>query len=201
MTKGRRIDSVLIPNKIFWYIVTLKFKLKPMINLIVVLLTTVAIIGDSTNSQSTNTLTTTLDRDTVIIDSTSSTMTVSENCVIFFNCFPQINENAMEEESTDSVQSDTMSEEEAPMEMTDEEIAADDAAWYYGVASMTLDTLKIKTINCDLKNLILKGNGKETKLTKSTTEGNMIYFRKDKEPVILYTVDFEKQKAIEFFKN
>jgi hypothetical protein len=118
-----------------------------------------------------------------LIKKTPTELTVNENCVIFL--WP---------DSTEIEKIKAESDEE-----TFNEIAAD-MTWYPGMAQITLDSFKIKSISCDQEYLILKNaKNKTTKLRRIELEADMILFRLDKDPVFSNSIDFDKDVVLKYF--
>lgn len=115
--------------------------------------------------------------------SDSNSLVVAENCVIFL--WPDSTEIAELQATT--------------KEDVYNEIIAD-MTWYPGIATGILDSFQIKSIGCDQDLLILKTiQGKEKKLNRREIKGDMILFRVDKEPIITYAIDFDKELTLKYF--
>ena len=115
--------------------------------------------------------------------SNDSTMTVRENYVIFF--WPDSKE--IEEMQANN-----------PEDVYNEIVA--DLTWYPGIAGEVLDTLQIRHITCDSKFLVLvKSDKTEIKLNRKETDGNMVLFNVDKEPIISYAISFDEKETKEYF--
>lgn len=114
---------------------------------------------------------------------TETTMTITENHVIFF--WPDTIEMAEMKAKYD--------------EDSYNEIIAD-LTWYPGIAAMTLDTLNIKHVDCDKEFLVLiKSDNSEIKLKRKDVDGDMILFCIDKNHKIMWSTMFEKKHAVEYF--
>ena len=81
--------------------------------------------------------------------------------------------------------------------------AADDANWYQGLAIGTMDSVGVKQISASGQFLRLRGKSRTWDLDvrkKNFPPWNLIFFKRDKEPEIISTVDLTTQKVKEYFE-
>jgi hypothetical protein len=117
------------------------------------------------------------------ISENDSVMTVRKNYVIFF--WPDSKE--IEKMQADNSEHDY------------NEIVAD-MVWYTGIAEEVLDSLKINNTRCDSKFLVLvKSDLTEIKLERKETNGDMIFFNVDKDPIISSAISFDSQVLRDYF--
>jgi|WetSurMetagenome_2_1015567.scaffolds.fasta_scaffold06539_6 hypothetical protein len=77
-----------------------------------------------------------------------------------------------------------------------------DIQWYIGVASESLDSLKIKnSIESDCRLIFKLQSGKEYIFSSGNINGNMILFRNDTLPIISYAINFNRDSILNFFKR
>ncbi|KGN82678.1 hypothetical protein HW49_01345 [Porphyromonadaceae bacterium COT-184 OH4590] len=113
---------------------------------------------------------------------TNSELVIADNCVIFL--------------LPDSLEQYEMLKRHG--DDTYNEIIAD-MLYYNYEAQQVLQELEIKIIYCDKKYIkLVNSKGNIQKLKRSDIGGNMIVFHKDKSPIILNAVDFDRNKIAKY---
>lgn len=76
-----------------------------------------------------------------------------------------------------------------------------DMTWYPGLASEVLDSLKIKNVYFSKDSLVIRDKAKvETILIRKELEGDMVLINLNKEPIIKYSIDFDKKEVLQYFE-
>lgn len=114
---------------------------------------------------------------------TGSTLVINENCFVFL--WP---------DSIEIAQLKAKYSEEAYNTIVD------DITWYIAQAGMTCDTLKIKYYYCDKDFIIFKNSeGKQVRLKRRESEGDMVLINLKKEPRIEHSASFDKEAVLKYF--
>jgi hypothetical protein len=82
---------------------------------------------------------------------------------------------------------------------------ADDANYYQGTAIGMIDSLGVKTVTAKNKFILFQGKNKKSNWTldirgKNAPPWNVIFFKMDKKPEIVSTVDLDYEKIKDYFE-